>query len=236
ILRGGGGMFYDTGSDAATRAYTGGYPFVASGSASLVPFPSVTGVSRPQLPTSFTPPYNGSFTTYTDNFQTPRTWQWNMTVEQQVGEGNEVSVGYIGAHGEHLLRQEARSQPNPNFGTTVYIIRSDATSDYDALQTQYTRRLMRGVEAYAAYTWSHAYDTVSDVLTNVALRGPADFDIRHALSLAFTYAPPRPRSHGLDLLLGGWVLSGLGRWRSAPPVNITSSSTIRVDGVTLDVR
>lgn len=236
MLSGGSGLFFDTGNDAALRAYSQGYPFIATNSGTSLPFPSVTGVARPQLPITFTPPYNGSFTSYTDDFTTPLTRQWNVAVEQQVCTGSEISVAYVGAHGEHLLRQEQRSQPTPDFGASLYFIRSDGTSDYNALQIQFTRRMRKGLQVHAAYVWSHSMDTVSDALTNVALRGPSDFDIRHTFSAAFTYALPRRRARLLDLILGDWVLSGIGRWRSAPPVNLSASSTLRIDGVTLDAR
>lgn len=236
VLRGGGGVFYDLGTNDITRAYSG-YPFKADFSGTRLPFPlQGAAAARPVLPTSFTPPYNGAFVAFDEDFAAPRTVQWNATVEQEIGGSGQATISYVGASGERLLRQESRSRPNASFGSSVTIIRSDATSDYHALQAQYSRRLTNGLQAYAAYTWSHAIDEVSDSLSFVRLRGPADFDIRHVGSVAFTYMLPRPSSPLLDAIAGGWSISGLGRWQSALPVNVIATQFTTADGTFQDQR
>jgi hypothetical protein len=82
------------------------------------------------------------------------------------------------------------------------------TSDYDALQTQFRRRLSRGLQALASYTWSHSIDTASAgslygsanaLLPSGASqdRGPSDFDLRHTLSAALTYDLPASKEGAL---------------------------------------
>ncbi len=237
MLRGGGGLFYDLGSNDILRAYSG-YPFKAETSLAAIPFP-LTGAaaSRPVLPSTFDAPYNGTFVVFPEDFVTPRTWQWNATVEQEVGEVSSATLSYVGSTGERLLRQEARSRPNPSFAGNVTIVRSDAASDYHALQAQYSRRLSSGLQAYTAYTWSKAMDEVSDSLSLVRLRGPANFDLRHVFSAAFTYVIPRPSSSRLlGAAFGGWSISGLARWQSAPPVNVTAATSQTLDGLLQDQR
>jgi hypothetical protein len=235
-LRAGGGLFYDLGNNDVARAYMG-YPFKVDVGISATPFPlQGLAAQRPTLPTTFNPPYNGSFTAFPDDFVTPRTWQWNATVEQEAGEGALATISYVGSKGEHLLRQESRSRPTPSFNGSVTIIRSDANSNYHALQAQYSRRLSNGLQVYSAYTWSKAIDEQSDTLSFVLLRGPANFDLRHVMSAAVTYMLPSPSSRVLGAAFGGWSISGLGRWQSAPPVTITANTTQTIDGMLLDQR
>jgi len=60
---------------------------------------------------------------------------------------------------------------------------------------------------------------------------PSDFDIRHAITTTWVYQLPFGRgkllggkaSTGLDAFIGGWQLSGLGRWTSALPFSVVDT-------------
>src|SRR5262249_31241866 len=135
-------------------------------------------------PPSFThaPPYD-TLITFDPHLELPYTLQWSVAWEQSLGREQSLSTTYVGNAGRRLLVQRAMSlRPfNPNF-TTVRLVTNDATSDYHALQLQFQRRLSRGLQALASYTWAKAIDIVSsDVSSSLLLRGPADFDIRHTL-------------------------------------------------------
>ena len=60
---------------------------------------------------------------------------------------------------------------------------------------------------------------------------PSDFDIRHAITTTWVYQLPFGRgqllgskaSTGLDAVIGGWQLSGLGRWTSALPFSVVDT-------------
>ena len=105
-----------------------------------------------------------------------------------------------------------------------------ATSDYQALQLQYKRRLSRGLQALASYTWSHSIDISSnDTFLNLPGsklnpkldRGSSDFDVRHSLSAGVTYDLTGPSENDLaGKLLRHWSLDALFRTRTALPVNI----------------
>ena len=82
----------------------------------------------------------------------PRTYQWNIAVEQSLGSGQSLSLTYVGALGRDLLRQTALNPAaggNSNF-VYVYPIDNTATSDYNALQVKFQRRLSRGLQALAS--------------------------------------------------------------------------------------
>src|SRR5262249_31595608 len=82
-----------------------GYPFTGSFLISDVTLPvQGSAAAPPILPTSSTPPpYTGTLTSFAD-YKTPRTWQWNATIDQELGaEGSQhIILSYVGAHGEHL--------------------------------------------------------------------------------------------------------------------------------------
>src|SRR5260370_12589561 len=78
------------------------------------------------------------------------------------------------------------------------LLTSQGSSDYNALQIQFQRRLSHGIQALASYSWSHSIDTGSagsNALTSNLLvpfatngnRGPSDFDVRSAFSAGITW-------------------------------------------------
>ena len=71
-----------------------------------------------------------------------------------------MTVSYVGAAGRRLLQTASISAPNPNL-CAADLITNAGTSDYNALQLQFQRRLSRGLQALASYSWSHSLDTAS---------------------------------------------------------------------------
>jgi hypothetical protein len=255
IVRGGAGVFYDLGNSPALRGYSS-YPFNTSRVSTSVPFPVPADVLAPPSFLSDTPPITAQFYVFDPNLALPYTIQWNASVERGLGDAQSVTASYVGARGERLLRLESlRNRPanaaagipeityvNPalvSTGSTVFVTRNAADSNYNALQLQFQRRLSRGVQALAAYTLSSSTDTVSsEAFMNVAIdgvpgfefdpeaeRGPSDFDIRHVLSGAFTWDLPSPSSGLTRALAGGWGIDVMGRFRSAPPLHVIATDS-----------
>ena len=232
-VRGGFGLFHDLGAGNAGQAAID-FPYARTKARPAIPYPFDTAsVAAPDV-TSLAPPYNGqTFVAFPDH-KTPETYEWNLTLEQSIGRSQAVTVSYVGAAGKHLVRRETYSLPNagPDFtGTTgVDISRSNASSDYAALQVQYRRRLSGGLQALASYTLSKSEDTISnavvsqprsDRLDPELFRGPSDFDRRHVFSAAVTYLVPAPASGLMAPLLRDWSLAATLQMQSAAPVSIT---------------
>jgi hypothetical protein len=130
------------------------------------------------------------------------------------------------------------------------LVTNAATSDYDALQVQFQRRLSRGLQGLASYTWSHSiddasagsYGSASNLLAPAAIagsnRGPSDFDIRNTFSAGFTYEVPSPRDGTLaKVILQHWALQSFVLARSATPIDVSDGNfTEFVGGVRADVR
>lgn len=236
VLRGGFGLFYDVGTGPSGNAFlAGGFPYLT-----LFTLPNAfpidyTRVSLPALNRSPSPPY-GDLVLFDPHLKLPVTYQWNVAVEQSLGSHQTITASYVGAAGRRLLRQEVMrgaSLPNPNF-TRLRVIRNAATSDYHALQLQFQRRLARGLQALASYTWSHSID-IASVESTLALsttriepkadRGSSNFDVRHSASGAVTYDIPTPGLGRLARpLLRNWSIDSLFRARTATPVDLLATS------------
>jgi len=228
VVRGGGGVFFDTGQQAGSQGYAG-VGFSASQSfgtfaGSPASFPAtqfVPAVSPPM------PPYNTPVYAFPSHLQLPYTLQWNASVQQSLRKSQALTLSYVGANGRRLLEQNI-AIVSPNFSQNgIFFVQNGLTSNYHALQTQYQRRLVQGLQALASYTWSHSIDYGS---LNAAappstsftyVRGNSDFDVRHNFAAAVSYDLPNPR-HGkfADALLHHWGIDDRFTARTAFPVNL----------------
>src|SRR5262249_50780618 len=99
-----------------------------------------------------------------------------------------------------------------------------ASSNYNALQVQLTKRYSAGLSFTSAFTWGKAltYATGGDdnggVVFFINFRknyAPADFDRARNFEQSFTYELPFGRGHNAfnsgigDAVFGGWRLSGV---------------------------
>jgi Carboxypeptidase regulatory-like domain len=250
VLRGGFGTFYDLATSEAGNLTNGAsYPFGANARFFGVSFPldSVTAAPPPITPASLALPFN-ALNAFNPHLQLPYTLQWNVAIEQSLGQQQSLSASYVGSAGRRLIQTAAIANPNPNLGA-VNLVTNNATSDYAALQIQFQRRLSRGLQVLASYTWSHSLDDASagsfgnssnspaggtDVAAN---RGPSDFDIRHAFSGAVTYALPTLRLTKLaNAVLDGWSVQSVVQARSAPPVDVFGFFPQLINSFTPNVR
>jgi hypothetical protein len=232
VLRGGFGIFYDVGTGPTGNAVIGvTLPYDRTQTFQTFPF-DFNKISIPPVNFNPRPPYGRLFV-FDPNLKLPRTYEWNLSSERSLGSNQTLTVSYVGAAGRRLLRKEVLrgpSLPNPNF-TQVVVTRNAATSDYDALQLQFQRRLSRGLQALASYTWSHSIDIASaDSAFNVSTtkldpkidRGSSDFDVRRSFSTGVTYDIPRlPVNHFAKIMLRDWSVDAIFRSRTATPLTVT---------------
>ena len=229
VLRGGFGIFYDLGS-GSLGGVSSYWPFHELKSLSLVPYPLSSANALPPMLSS-NPPV-GTMVVADPHLKLPRTYQWNAALEQFLGSSQTLSLTYVGAIGRDLLRTTNLFNPNPDF-LFVNVTSNTATSDYHALQVKFERRLSKGLQALASYTWSHSIDIAStDAFANYLNtpgfigdpnidRGDSDFDIRNSFTAGVTYNLPRPGSNkASSAVLGGWSVDSFVLARSAPPVNV----------------
>src|SRR5258708_11693869 len=237
VLRGGFGIFYDLASSEAGNAINvSSYPFGSAPFRFGGTFPLSPAAAAPPAITPPSAANPGMLLGFDPGLELPYTFQWNVALEQGLGKQQTISASYIGAAGRRLLQSILVLSPNASI-TQAQFVTNTATSDYDALQLQFRRRLSHGIQALASYTWAHSIDTGSagsignftNVLTPTAgassNRGPSDFDIRHAFSIGFTYDVPVPKINAFTSgILGGWSLQSVIQGRSSPPVDISDAN------------
>jgi hypothetical protein len=230
VIRLGAGLYYDLGTtEGVFYAGFSGYPNNLYTALSSVPLPiSPSQAALP--PVNLTnPPPGSEFTTFPRDYASPRTWEWNLAVQQALGASQSITVSYVGALGRELEYPQYYPTVGPQ-GYDANFTDNAATSDYNALQVQFQHQLSHGLTALASYTFAHSLDDGSSVVSSFlpatflspsANRGPSDFDVRHAFSGAFSYnIPGLARADWLSRLANGWGLDGIVTARSALPVDV----------------
>jgi hypothetical protein len=250
VFRGGFGVFYDLAtSEFGNQIGTNHYPFGSLASVRGGTFPLDSGTAAPP---EVVPPGAGSRTVlyaFDPRLKLPYTLEWNVAVEQGLGNGQAISASYVGAAGRRLLLTAGVSGPNANIAQ-AQLVSNGSTSDYDALQIQFQRRLSHGLQALTSYSWGHSIDTGSAGSNTVVSNGfvpsgaagsnraSSDFDIRHAFTAGLTYDLPAPKVDRFGrAILGGWSFDNVIQARSAPPVNISDVNFSQLNnGFFADIR
>jgi hypothetical protein len=250
VLRGGVGVFYDLAtSEAGNTLLAQAYPF-GSLATPVSNFPLTPAAA---MPPPIAPPNAsccGSLVAFDPNLKLPYTLQWNVAIEQALGKQQTLSASYVGAAGRRLIQTADITTPNLNL-FAAELITNAGTSDYNALQLQFQRRLSRGLQVLASYSWSHSIDTASagslgsgsnalSALNSNINRGSSDFDVRNEFSIALTYDMPTPKGNAFaNAILRGWSTENIIQARSAPPVDVSYnpfSFSGSINGFLADVR
>ncbi len=172
--------------------------------------------------------------------------KWSLGVQKGFGANTSLSVGYNGNHGYNIPIANGSVNAYGFFGlpagpptaqfTNVTGIYSQGVSNYNGLTTSFQHRFTKWTQGVLQlnYTWSHAFDDVSNggllpFQANGAggsavsilqpenpanLRanyGPSDYDVRHYFNANYVYELPIRRAfngHGSKYLVDGWQVSG----------------------------
>jgi len=174
----------------------------------------------------------------------PYYMKWSLGVQRQLTSGLVLDVSYVGSRGAALVRSRDINQPvasvavasgqlNPNAArpypgfATINTFETTGNSIYHSLQASGTKRFSRGLSLQASYTWSRSIDNnvtpVSSYADSRMERAVSSFDRPHVLVLSYIYELPFARtSTGITrALLQGWQLSGISRFESGTPLNVT---------------
>jgi Carboxypeptidase regulatory-like domain/TonB dependent receptor len=226
VLRTGFGVFYDLASTEVGNHTIDNYPFQGFVSNFGVPFPTPSSIAAP-IPIIPPDASQGELVGFDPHLNVPYSLQWSAAFEQALGKAQSLTVSYLGSSGRRLLSTESVNSPNANYLTAV-LVANAGYSNYNALQTQFQRRLSNHLQALVSHTWSHSIDTGSygeyvngsftDQKTN---RGDSDFDIRNTFSAALTYEVPGLGKDAFTRsLTDGWSVDNILQVHSAPPVDV----------------
>jgi hypothetical protein len=194
---------------------------------------------------------------YPRNSKNSNIQQWNFGVQRQLGGNTVVKVAYVGTRMDHLATAfNANNVPLggglkhwANLGAVneyAYI----GSGHYNGLQTQVERRLSRGLQFTAAYTFQQARDNSNgafsattgggrifvDANGNPLLNfnnGNSDQDIRHYFVFASLYELPfgKGRQFGssvprvLDYIIGGWQWNNIVTLSTGTPIDLSVTGT-----------
>jgi hypothetical protein len=229
VIRAGAGAFYDTTLGASIDPVNGA-PFnswLLPAGTTGINTPGGTTTTGPTGPSDLAPDVQRFLSGPYPALRLPTSYQWRISIEKSIGSRGVGSVAYIGSTSRHLLGNEIYIDPNTGLlvrGTTL----TETSSNYNALQVRYSGSLRRSAFVSTSYTWSHCIDDGSGDSSIFLVhpgyhlseaRGSCNFDIRQALTAAFSYRIPR-----LTLAaVSGWTVSGIFRVRSGFPLNVVTS-------------
>ena len=149
------------------------------------PFTTRTSIVNPLFPNvlaNYDPdaPIRAQLQTVNFDLQTPYIMQFNVSVQQALGDSWDVMAGYVGSRGRNLIRlgdanlapevivngvktyQPQLGRRNPNF-TGIWQRMTDAQSFYDSLQVALNRRYAGAWRAQVSYTLSESIDDASGI-------------------------------------------------------------------------
>ena len=180
------------------------------------------------------------------------TESYNLNLQQQLGQGIVMELGYIGSEGKHLRIQRNLNQyiypngkavrpyatlstsspirPGSGLGNIAYID-SDSLSSYNALWFTVRKALSHGVQINSTYTWSKSMDLNSlgsqggyTLQNNFNPKGDYGLsDFDARNHFVFSGTWNLP-FHG-NRLFDGWLLANITQLQSGNPLNVVTTST-----------
>jgi hypothetical protein len=247
VLRAGFGLLADQPVSDAVTGLAGNPPdanpvsLTASGAGlpvgTLYQSASLSGLAPSAINPRFSNAYNESY---------------NLNLQQDLGWGAVMEMGYIGSVGRHLRIERNLNQfiypngkaarPFPTVVTTSSIrpgaalgnigyIDSDSYSDYNALWFTVRKALSHGVQVNSTYTWSKSMDVNSlgsqggyNLQDNFNPHGNYGLsDFDARNHFVFSGTWDLP-FHG-NRLKEGWLLANITQLQSGNPLNVTTTST-----------
>jgi hypothetical protein len=201
--------------------------------------------------------------------------QYSLNVESELHAGWLLEIGYVGTRGTHLMRQRslnqalAASAANPIRGVTTNTVadiplrvpilgvpadsllemESEGSSWYNGLDASLTRRLSRGLQFLASYTFSKTLDTdgadINSTSSGNALTlgdqnsphqrwGRASFDRTNRFIFSATWALPSPKSGISRSVFSTWLLSAIATLQSGSALTIANTNSTNVFGISED--
>jgi Carboxypeptidase regulatory-like domain len=204
-----------------------------------------------------------SLTSTGNPFKVPRTTQYSLSIQRELFKNAVLEVAYVGTQGRNLLHQVNINQPVPGALTALTAAlrlsgvltqtqrasinaarpflgyaaindrRTEASNSYNSMQVTFNKRMSRGLQYGAVYTWSKNMtnastdrtDVPQDVLRLDLERAPSQFDRTHIFTAHVVYDLPFFRdSTGLKrTMLGGFQVTGVFTGQSGTPLTITQT-------------
>ena len=231
LVRGGYGIYYNQGALATAEGLYFNPPYF-----NLSVNIATATLARPFPGDTFFPQ---SATAYERDLQTPWMEHYNVGFQRQLGRARMIELAYVGSRGHDLISARDANQPRPSvvipnlrpnpLFADVTLIESRAWSRYNSLQLKIQQRTELGLSALAAYTLGKSTDNASGFFTSAgdpnfpqdssnpdAEAGPSSFDVRHRISLGFSWDLPFVGNRWIE----NWQLHGVATMNSGRPFTV----------------
>jgi hypothetical protein len=243
-IRSGVGMFFNRSQINSSYVLGGDPPFLQRavvsngnadnpGGAARRDFPLVISMADPKL-------------------KLPTAWTWNTTVERELPFLSKISLAYVGRRGYFQQRSRNINQllpgttqanpgvspdalrPYPGYGV-IAMLENSASSRYNGMQVQFSRRAARGIGFNVAYTLSRTMEDASSTTSILPNAYDASGQYRlsgndktHVLIFSSYYTLPALMSAPAPVrwVLGGWGMSGTAQIESGTPITVTTTEDI----------
>jgi Carboxypeptidase regulatory-like domain len=234
-------------------------PFFAGGA----PIGGITTGYPTNIFTGF-PVSSLQFRSIAQDFDNSMVQEWNLAIQRELPGQMALEVGYLGNHQSHQLLQ-----PDPNACPNAYTANPAITctslrpypdlgsisgtasfgfGNYNAMTASLQKRMSKGLQFQASYTYGHALANSGTTLSGSSglntLNGTnfntsyanASWDIRHNFVTGFNYDIPfgRGKQFGGNLnkpvnaLLGNWQVNGILSLRTGQPITLNSTGCLAV--------
>jgi hypothetical protein len=183
--------------------------------------------------------------------------QWNLTLEQQLGENWAVRASYVGAQTHHALyyagdiNKPNIQQPNVPLQAQrpyqpwgqINRTHTDGKMNFNQLQLELNKRFSTGLLVQSQYSFTRSLDNVPLVggvqnpYNQNADYGNTDSVPRHILVVNYLYELPFGKGKRfnisnriLDGVAGGWSVSGITKYQTGAPFNLGFSLPTNIIG------
>jgi hypothetical protein len=226
VLRGAYGLHYNHSALAPSEGLYFSAPYFSFSAY----FPSPAGLITltDPFPVNFPIPTPNPAFGFQRDMGTPYLHEFNVTLQRQLGATRVAEVAYVGSRGRSLIAAKDINQPRPSTAALnlrpdpryadITLLESRARSEFDSLQARFQQRYAFGCTMLVAYTLGKSMDDASGFFTSAgdpnfpqdsanldAEWGRSSFDVRHRLSVSFSYELP------LDFTISGIVQLQSGR-------------------------
>lgn len=269
VLRGGYGLFYTRTTGEPFLQLLGAPPwgeirqmFPSSVDTALPPAPAFP-IFLPYSPTTALTP-----TVFSVHFRPPVLQRYSLNLETELAKNWMLEVGYQGNRGTKLVQNRSFNQalsaspshpirgqtsndflnvsqrvPIEGFDPTLStFIESGGSSWYNALGVGLSKRLSKGLQFLASYTWASALETnpgystgafaggslLGDQNNTRANYGPDDFIRPQRLVISYVYDFPMPTSSSSlrKRALGGWSVAGVTTFQNGQRLTMVDTNVL----------
>ncbi|MBK7927315.1 MAG: TonB-dependent receptor [Bryobacterales bacterium] len=222
-----------------------GYATTLSQGLPTLPDPVIGSNGRITLPTNY------AFNTTGDEFLRSYIFNYNLTIQRELGQGFVGQIGYVASravrvsgrlnlNAGQVIGADQAGQPLRNrFNRTVEtsLIGPMGDNDYHSMQATVNRRFQNGFQMNASYTWSKVIGWCCNEDNNggplvPALsytnlnRVPLNFDRTHNFQLAMTYELPFGKNK--QFATSGVGAAVLGGWQLNTLTSFMTGTPVRV--------